>query len=64
MLRGDRKDEGSETEDKMNAAKVNLNIEKNRDGKTGKTHFYFQYPEYRFLTKEEYQKEYSGIMEI
>jgi len=37
--------------------KVVLNIEKNRDGKVGKTYLYFDYPGSRFLTVREYREE-------
>jgi replicative DNA helicase len=43
---------------------VVLNIEKNRDGKVGKTYLYFDYPRSRFLTVEEYREEYEKIAEI
>ena len=50
--------------DQMDPVKVTLNIEKNRDGRMGKTQVYFDYPRSRVLTQEEYQKEQGGIMEI
>jgi len=64
LLRNGKNDENTEKDDKAKPLKVNLKIEKNRDGKTGKTHFYFNYPQSRFLTKDEYEKEHSDIMEI
>ncbi len=63
-----RKDNpGSETEKadpSLRPVKVVLNIEKNRDGKTGKTYLYFDYPRSRFLTVEEYRDEYEKITQI
>jgi replicative DNA helicase len=41
-----------------------MNIEKNRDGKTGKTYLYFDYQRSRFLTMEEYRDEYEKITQI
>jgi len=61
-------DEGIEkkSEDAMHDSlkKVVLKIDKNRDGKTGKTHIYFDYPRSRFMTKDEYMKEYNKLLEI
>jgi hypothetical protein len=39
-------------------------VEKNRDGKTGKTNLYFDYPCFRILTNEEYQEEFGEVMKI
>ena len=44
--------------------KVVLKVDKNRDGKTGKTHIYINYPESRFLTQQESVDEYSKLLEI
>jgi replicative DNA helicase len=44
--------------------KVVLKVDKNRDGKTGKTHIYINYPESRFLTQQERVDEYSKLLEI
>jgi replicative DNA helicase len=41
-----------------------LKVEKNRDGKTGKTHLYFDYPRSRILTNEEYMDEFGEVMKI
>jgi hypothetical protein len=50
--------------DQMDPVRVTLSVEKNTDGKMGKTQVYFDYPRSRVLTQEEYQKEQGGIMEI
>jgi hypothetical protein len=50
--------------EQMDPVKVTLSVEKNRDGKMGKTQVYFDYPMSKVLTQEEYQKEEGGIMEI
>jgi hypothetical protein len=39
-------------------------VEKNRDGKTGKTTLYFDYPRSRILANEEYMDEFGGVMKI
>jgi hypothetical protein len=39
-------------------------VEKNRDGKTGKTNLYFDYPRFRILTNEEYMDEFGEVMRI
>jgi hypothetical protein len=39
-------------------------VEKNRDGKTGKTNLYFDYPHSRILTNEEYMDEFGEVMKI
>jgi replicative DNA helicase len=44
--------------------KVVLKIDKNRDGKTGKTHIYFDYPRSRFMTRDEFAKEYEKLLKI
>jgi len=44
--------------------KVVLKVDKNRDGKTGKTHIYMNYPQSRFLTQQEYNEEYQKLLEI
>jgi len=63
-----RKDNsGSDTEKEgssLRPVKVVLNVEKNRDGKIGKTYLYFDYPRSRFLTTEEFREEYEKITEI
>ena len=63
-----RKDNfGSDTEKEdpsLRPVKVVLNIEKNRDGKVGKTYLYFNYPRSRFLMVEEYREEHEKITEI
>ena len=41
-----------------------LKVEKNRDGKTGKTNLYFDYPRSRILTNEEYMNEFGEVMKI
>jgi replicative DNA helicase len=63
-----RKDNTASDTDKedpsLRPVRVVLNIEKNRDGKIGKTYLYFDYPRSRFLTVEEYREEYEKITEI
>ena len=44
--------------------KVILKVEKNRDGKTGKTTLYFDYLRSRILTNEEYTDEFGEVMKI
>jgi hypothetical protein len=39
-------------------------VEKNRDGKTGKTNLYFDYPRSRILTNEECLGEFGEGMKI
>jgi hypothetical protein len=39
-------------------------VGKNRDGKTGKTTLYFDYPRSRTLTNEEYMDEFGEVMKI
>jgi len=44
--------------------KAILKVEKNRDGKTGKTNLYFDYPRSSILTNEEYMDEFGEVMKI
>jgi hypothetical protein len=44
--------------------KALLKVEKNRDGKTGKTNLYFDYSRSRILTNEEYMDEFGEVMKI
>jgi replicative DNA helicase len=44
--------------------KVALKVDKNRDGKTGCTHIYFDYPRSRFITQEEFVEEYEKLLAI
>jgi replicative DNA helicase len=44
--------------------KAILKVEKNRDGKTGKTNLYFDYPRFRIFTNEEYLDEFGEVMKI
>jgi hypothetical protein len=56
-----------ETTDRIHSAKpvkAILKVEKNRDGKTGKTNLYFDYPRFRILTNEEYMDEFGEVMKI
>lgn len=65
IIRKDNPGSDTEKEDQsLRAVRVVLNIEKNRDGKIGKTYLYFDYPRSRFLTVEEYRDEYEKITEI
>jgi replicative DNA helicase len=41
-----------------------LKVEKNRDGKTGKTNLYFDYPRSRILTNDEYMDEFGEVMKV
>ena len=65
IIRKDNASSDTEKEDpSLRPVKVVLNIEKNRDGKVGKTYLYFDYPRSRFLTVEGYRDEYEKITEI
>jgi len=44
--------------------KVNLKIDKNRDGRTGMTHVYFDYPRSRFMTQEECFEEFQETLTV
>ena len=63
-----RKDDVDPGEDNQNQGpkpvKVTLSVEKNRDGKVGKVQLYLDYQRSRFLTNEEYQKEFEKRMQI
>jgi hypothetical protein len=37
-------------------------FDKNRDGKTGRTHIYFDYPRSRFITQKEFVEEYEKLL--
>jgi len=54
----------SNGDSEMRPVKVALKVEKNRDGKLGKTEIYLDYPRSRMMTKEEYQKQCEAVMEI
>jgi len=41
-----------------------LKVEETKDGKTGKTNLYFDYPRSRILTNEEYMDKFGEIMKI
>jgi replicative DNA helicase len=64
MFWEDRTDKNAEEAPSDLLKKVVLKIDKNRDGKTGKTHIYFDYPRSRFMTKDEYVKEYEKLLDI
>lgn len=65
IIRKDNPASDTKKEDQsLRPVKVVINIEKNRDGKTGKTYLYFDYQRSRFLTVEEYRDEYEKITEI
>jgi replicative DNA helicase len=64
MMYLDDKNEISSDEETYVPKKVVLKVDKNRDGKTGKTHIYINYPESRFLTQQEWVDEYSELLEI
>jgi len=65
IIRKDNSGSDAKKEDpSLRPVKVVLNIEKNRDGKVGKTYLYLDYQRSRFLTVEEYREEYEKITEI
>ena len=64
MMYWDNPDEKTGAQDIYMPQKVVLKIDKNRDGKTGKTHIYMNYPQSRFLTQQEYVDEYQKLLEI
>lgn len=64
MMYLDDKNEITSDEETYVPKKVVLKVDKNRDGKTGKTHIYINYPESRFLTQQESVEEYSKLLEI
>ncbi|MGV7223234.1 MAG: DnaB-like helicase C-terminal domain-containing protein [Nitrospinales bacterium] len=64
MMYLDDKEEITSDEGTYVPRKVVLKVDKNRDGKTGKTHIYINYPESRFLTQQECVEEYSKLLEI
>jgi replicative DNA helicase len=54
IIRNDNPGSDTEKEDQsLRPVRVVLNIEKNRDGKIGKTYLYFDYQRSRLLTLEE-----------
>jgi len=54
------------TEERSNdqPTKVVLKVTKNRDGKTGKTHIYFDYPRSRFMTNDEFLEAFQETLTI
>ena len=64
MMYLDDKDEITSDEGTYVPRKVVLKVDKNRDGKTGKTHIYINYPESRFLTQQECVVEYDKLLDI
>lgn len=65
IIRKDNPGSDTEKEDQsLRPVRVVLNIEKNRDGKIGKTYLYFDYQRSRLLTVEEYRDEYEQITQI
>jgi replicative DNA helicase len=64
MMYWDNPDDKTGAEDVYMPQKVVLKIDKNRDGKTGKTHIYMNYPQSRFLTQQEHVDEYRVLLEI
>jgi replicative DNA helicase len=44
--------------------KILLKVDKNRDGKTGQTHVYFDYPRSKLLTKDEFNEQYSKVLAV
>jgi len=57
-----QKNAGDEPDDMPK--KVVLKVDKNRDGKTGRAHIYFDYPRSRFMTQEEFTEEYEKLLAI
>jgi len=53
-------DDGQEDQPK----KVILKIDKNRDGKTGMTHVYFDYPRSRLMTQDEFIEAFQEMLTI
>jgi replicative DNA helicase len=64
MMYWDNPDENAGAQDGYMPQKVVLKVDKNRDGKTGKTHIYMNYPQSRFLTQQEHMEEYRKLLEI
>jgi replicative DNA helicase len=57
-------DGNNKVDDNNLPKKVTLKIDKNRDGKTGQIHIYFDYAKARLLTKDEFNEEYSKVLKI
>ena len=64
MMYWDNLSEKTGAQDVYMPHKVILKVDKNRDGKTGKTHIYINYPQSRFLTQQEHVDEYRELLEI
>jgi len=64
MMYWDIPDDKTGAQDTYMPQKVVLKVDKNRDGKTGKTHIYMNYPQSRFLTQQEHVDEYRMLLEI
>ena len=64
MMYWDNPDDKTGAEDVYMPQKVILKVDKNRDGKTGKTHIYMNYPQSRFLTLQEHVDEYQALLKI
>ena len=64
MRKDDNGNKQSNGDSDMRPVKVALKVEKNRDGKLGKTEIYLDYPRSKMMTKEEYQRECEAAMEI
>ena len=64
IQRAENPENGSNGDQPPKPVKGNLRAKKNRDGKTGKTNLYFDYPRSRILTNEEYMDEFEEVMRI
>lgn len=64
MMHWDNPGDKNGAEDTYIPQKVVLKVDKNRYGKTGKTHIHFNYPQSRFLIQQEHLDEYSQLLEI
>jgi len=64
MVKDIVRDTDNKTGESQLPQKVILKVDKNRDGKTGQTHIYFDYAKARLLTKEEFNEEYSEVLKI
>ena len=63
IQRAESPENGSNGDQPPKPVKATLKVEKNRDGKTGKTNLYFDYPRSRILTNDEYMNEFGEVIE-
>jgi hypothetical protein len=64
MKNNDNANNQTNGDPEIRPVKVALKVEKNRDGKLGKTEIYLDYSRSRMMTKEEYQKQCEAAMEF